>query len=132
MHQSTITDSHISTALYDIKLLHVCRVYIFRLQEKINSVQGMYFCTIIFPSYNGTTPYGYSIFHNQLKSTYAVHDITNSGKHGPKSSTTYALFSTPRLALSLPARSEQYRDNTVSCTHDLTAHLSTCLTNIQN
>jgi len=39
---STITVCPVSTAFYD-KLLHVCQVYIFRLQEKINRAKGPFF-----------------------------------------------------------------------------------------
>jgi hypothetical protein len=98
------------------KLLHVRQVYIFRLQEKINRVKGPFYCIIIFPSYGAKAPYGYSIFRSQLKSTYAVHETTKSGKHALKTYTTQALFTTPRHVSSRPARSEHYRNYTASCT----------------
>jgi hypothetical protein len=41
-------------------------VHIFRLQEKINRVKGPFFWIVIFSSYGGMTPYGYSIFRSQL------------------------------------------------------------------
>jgi hypothetical protein len=53
------------------------------------------------------------------------------GKYATKSSTTQT-FTTPRHTSSLPARSEHYRNYTVSFTHDLTTDLSKCLTNLRN